>query len=656
MEISTILSHVDSGYIALPEFQRGFVWNRDQVRGLMDSLYRRHPVGTLLVWTTGSTGAQKRGDGDLPPGVVKLLLDGQQRITSLYGIARGRKPRFFEGNETVFTGLYFHLESEEFGFYQPIKMGDDPLWIDVTELMRAGNDGLGTHLAKLNEATEYASRIGTYAGRLSKVLGILNVDLHIEDVAGDDKTVDVVVEIFNRVNSGGTKLSKGDLALAKICASWPEARGRLNGLLERWESEGFSFDLDWLLRNVNTIATGEARFNHLHDLEPSQLQDGVDRAEKHIDSILNLITGRLGLDHDRVLFGRYAFPVLTHYLDHAGGRIESEVERDRLMFWYLQAAMWGRFSGSTESVIDKDLKAIESVDGGIDRLITELQLWHGGLRIQPDHFGGWSLGARFYPVLYLLTRTGRAKDWGTGLSLKHGLHGKMHQLEVHHIFPKHRLYKAGFSKSEVNAVANYCFLTKDTNLKISNKFPSRYFPKIEENHPGALESQWVPMDRELWKIENYLQFLEERKRLLAEGANRLLEQLYHGKIPAEAAPPLEIVQVEPQIPGGIEGPDEEGLIHQLNEWVVEQGLPPGQVSYELVSPESGRSMAVLDLAWPNGMQVGLSDPVAVLLNEGPELLKIVNDRGFRYFTDMSRFRTYVERHVLALVNGERIAS
>ena len=89
MKISTILDHIDSSSMALPEFQRGYVWNRDQVRGLMDSLYRRHPVGSLLVWVTGAEGAQYRGDGTLAPGTVKLLLDGQQRMTSLYGIIRG---------------------------------------------------------------------------------------------------------------------------------------------------------------------------------------------------------------------------------------------------------------------------------------------------------------------------------------------------------------------------------------------------------------------------------------------------------------------------------------------------------------------------------------------------------------------------------------
>jgi uncharacterized protein with ParB-like and HNH nuclease domain len=94
MKISTILDHIDSGHMALPEFQRGYVWNRDQVRALFDSLYRRHPVGSLLVWATKSDEAVHRGDVELAPGVVKLLLDGQQRMTTLYGVVRGRTTHF----------------------------------------------------------------------------------------------------------------------------------------------------------------------------------------------------------------------------------------------------------------------------------------------------------------------------------------------------------------------------------------------------------------------------------------------------------------------------------------------------------------------------------------------------------------------------------
>lgn len=312
-------------------------------------------------------------------------------------------------------------------------MQDDPLWIDVTELMRKGTAELGQFVDRLTAQPELATKVGLYVGRLSRLLGITDVDLHIEEVTGTDKTLDVVVDIFNRVNSGGTKLSKGDLALAKICADWPEARDTMKAKLKEWTNAGYHFSLDWLLRSVNTALTGEARFQYLHEKSAAEVQDGLKRAIKHIDTSLNLIGGRLGLDHDQVFFGRFGVPVMVRYLDQRTGPLD-EKERDKLLFWYVQAGMWGRFSGSTESYIDQDLGALEGPDGGLDKLLEQLRLWHGGLRVEPGHFTGWSLGARFYPVLYLLTRMGQARDWGTGLPLKANLLGKMNKLEVHHIF------------------------------------------------------------------------------------------------------------------------------------------------------------------------------------------------------------------------------
>ena len=118
----------------------------------------------------------------------------------------------------------------------------------------------------------------------------------------------MVVHIFNRVNSGGTKLSKRDLALAKICADGPEARDTMKTSIGRWRSEGCDFTLDWLLRSVNTILTGEAKFLYLHTQEAGDIASALKRAVKHIDSSLNMIGGRLGLDHDRVFSRSSQFP------------------------------------------------------------------------------------------------------------------------------------------------------------------------------------------------------------------------------------------------------------------------------------------------------------------------------------------------------------
>lgn len=645
MNISTILSHIDSGHMALPEFQRGYVWNRDQVRDLFHSLYLRHPVGGLLVWVTESKSAAHRGGGSLAPGVVKLLLDGQQRMTSIYGVVRGHPPKFFDGNAGAFSKLRFHLGTETFAFFQPVKMKDDPLWIDVTELMKKGVGGLGGFIAKLSAIPEYAPMIGEYAGRLSRLLGILDIDLHVEEVVGADKSLAVVVDIFNRVNSGGTKLSKGDLALAKICADWPEARDQMKDQLREWAKAGYQFNLDWLLRSVNTILTGEAKFQYLHERSAEEIQDGLHRACKQIDFALNMIGGRLGLDHDRVFFGRFAVPVIVRYLDRHHGPLD-EKERDKLLFWFAQAGMWGRFSGSTETYIDQDLEALEGPDGGLDKLLEQVRLWHGGMRVEPENFSSWGKGARFYPVLYMLTRMGEARDWGTGLPLKASLLGKMNRLEMHHTFPKARLYKYGYTKSVVNALANFCFLTKDTNLAISDRLPEEYFPEIEAAHPGALASQWIPQDPELWTLEKYPEYLAARRILLAEEANRRLRELLHGEdhwLEGRPAHPSPAVAV----PGSIDSEEEEQELLAINEWVEKLELPHGEISYDLADPETGEQLAVLDLAWPNGLQEELSEPAAVLLNESAEMIAVASQAGFRCFTATPAFKHYVESEILS---------
>lgn len=643
MKISTILDQIDLGSMALPEFQRGYVWNREQVRGMMQSLYRKYPIGSLLIWVTQTDTANARGDTELTPGAVKLLVDGQQRITTLYGIIRGTPPPFFDGYASAFTDLHFHLEDESFEFYMPTKMKDNPLWIDVTELMQIG---AGKAIGRIVKNPQLQDKLETYINRLNAIDTIQEVNLHTEEVAGEDKTVDVVVDIFNRVNSGGTKLSKGDLALAKICAVWPEARQELRNRLHKWRGAGFDFKMDWLLRNVNTVVTGEALFSALKDVDTETFRIGLGQAEKTIDTLLNLISARLGLDHDRVLGGRYAFPVMSRYLHANGGKPKDFLERDKLLYWYVHSLLWGRYTGSTESVINQDLAVIEEHEGALDRLIEQLRQNRGDLRLQPSDFAGWSRGARFYPLLYLLTRTLGAKDWGSGIELSNEMLGKLSGLQVHHIFPRAHLYQHGYARPEVNALANFMFLTQETNLDISNRSPEEYLEEVAGKHPGALESQWVPMDRELWKMENYREFLEARRKLLAEAANRFLDELLHGDVPEKE---LQVDITEPAIAsvGDTFAAEEEAQILECMEWVEQRGLPEPEVEYELVNDETGEALAVFDMAWPEGLQPGYSQPAAILLNEPREVEEAANRAGYRFFTTVEEFKEHVEKAILA---------
>lgn len=258
----------------------------------------------------------------------------------------------------------------------------------------------------------------------------------------------------------------------------------------------------------------------------------------------------------------------------------------------------------------------------------------------------------------MLTRMGEARDWGTtGLPLKNYLLGKMNKLEVHHIFPRAQLYKLKYKRPQVNALANFCFLTKETNLKISDQLPEEYFPEVEKDHPGALASQWIPMDKELWKIENFGDFLEARRKLLAAATNTLMKELLHddtswmeGTVKAVSPGPTAVIVGEP-------APEvEEEELEAVNEWMEEIGLPRGIRGLDLAMGPNGAPQLVLDLAWPNGIQEELSEPVAILLNESNGTLVLAGQAGFRCFTTTQAFKNYVHQEILGADHPETVAS
>ena len=158
------------------------------------------------------------------------------------------------------------------------------------------------------------------------------------------------------------------------------------------------------------------------------------------------------------------------------------------------------------------------------------------------------------------------------------------------------------------------------------------------------------MDRNLWKINNYREFLEARRTLLAEETNRRLRELLHDDthwLQSLTAEVSAVPIITAEVIGGISSEEEEQELEILNDWVAEQGLKPGEMSYDFVDVETGEQKAVFDLAWPKGIQEGLSQPVAVLLNEEKEIFALANMAGYRYFESSSDFRQYVEQEILS---------
>lgn len=325
----------------------------------------------------------------------------------------------------------------------PTRMDSNPFWVNVTQLIQ---EGIASFVKPIYNNPDLESELqDSYVNRLNTIINIPKRDFHIEEVTGDDRTIDEVVEIFNTINSGGTKLSQGDLALARICAAWPEARGELKAQIKKWEEKGFSFKVDWFLRCITVVITNEAKFSALKDVSTERFSKGLKDTAKAIDTLLNIIPSRLGLHHDRVLGSVYSFPVMARYLDQRGGHFANGQERDQMLYWYVHTILWGRYSSQTESTLQRDLAAIDGPEGSLTRLIEQLRQNRGDLRVKPEDFGGWSVGSRFYPLLYLLTRACNARDWEDDVSLSKHLLGQNTSLEIHHIFPKSKLYERTIS-------------------------------------------------------------------------------------------------------------------------------------------------------------------------------------------------------------------
>ncbi|QOS59675.1 GmrSD restriction endonuclease domain-containing protein [Thermobifida fusca] len=624
-KLSTLLDQIDSGTIVLPEFQRGYVWNREQVRGLMRSLYRGYPVGSLLLWETAATDVATRG-GTTGGGIRLMLLDGQQRITSLYGVIRGRPPAFFDGDPKAFTGLYFNVETEVFEFYTRAKMASDPRWVNVTELFQQGP---AFHVAQFSDTPKLLNK---YLDRLNRLHQITEREFYDEKITGADKDVDEVVDIFNRVNSGGTKLSKGDLALAKVCAQWPVARRTMREVINRWREQGFRFTFDWLLRATTAVATGRTTFEALNRVDAAQFRDALERTIAHTDTFLEELSGRLGLDHDRVLKSKSSVIVVVRLLDLNGGSFDSSAHRDKVLYWYLNSALWARYSATTETTMQRDFEVLER--SGVEGLITVLEQWRGGsLEVRPHDFEG-SSASRFYPLLYLLTRVGDARDLRTGRPLRLEYLDSGLSLQQHKIFPTMLL--RGRGKATENA--NLCFLSEESARAIGNRPPEDYLAEMEAAHPGVLASQWIPSDPQLWRAERWRDFFAARRELLAREAQRFLTELRDGTAGTDALPlrPASVVVENADDPRAVQVRD---LINELQRL----GCSAPDRDTEVPDPQTGRTLAVAEAFWPYGLQAGQGSPVLLVSDSAEADLPRLKELGYEVFTSVDTLLGYVKR-------------
>jgi hypothetical protein len=563
--IGTLVDMYKRGEMRLPEIQRHYVWRATRVRDLLDSLYRGYPSGSILMWETDEpipTRDFAIAQESTAFAGRKLLLDGQQRLTSLTAVLNG-EPVSVRGRKKPIDILFnlehpdgppsdaTDVESDEESLVIPddevtdeVEETEDgeqgiqeklnrrtfvvasrnllsqPQWVSVSEVFRTANDAELLERAGIESFKD--PRFQKYSDRLKKLRSIKDYQ-YVVHVLERAMSYEEVTEIFVRVNSLGAKLRSSDLALAQMTSRWPNLLKQLEAFQEECEQSWFTIDLGQLVRSIVVFATQQCLFRSVATTPVEKLKVGWEQAQEGLRFAINFLRTNAGIEDESLL----SSPMFIHALAVVS-RIKDNkltaIEQRSLLHWLLVANARGRYSrGSTETLLNEDL-AILFRGGGIPALMDPLKRQFGRLHIEPGDLAGRGVNSPLFSLAYLALKAGGARDWysGLGLSLTH--QGKLHFIQWHHVIPKSLLKARGYETGEINEIANMAFITGQTNRRISNKQATEYLADVVVRQGAeALTSQCVPVDPTLWATESYREFLQLRRSDLARRMNAFIE-------------------------------------------------------------------------------------------------------------------------------------
>lgn len=521
-----LLKDIERRHLILPEFQRGYVWTRDQVREFAHSLYRGYPTGSFLIWKTPNPGKIRGAEAPTSDAAYfNLILDGQQRLTSIYTLINGTPPPFYEG-ESLYFDLYFDLVEQVFSYWKPMTMKGNPQWVPVTSFFQ---EGLAKFIQLRSDGDDEAKKLYfDNLDKLNRLDSLRSYRYYVQTIT--EPEMERVVTIFDLVNSSGTRLSKSDLSLAYICSGWPEARGIFSQAQDRFAEHGFRFGLEFFTRATATVATGSGTYEPLYRTSVDVIKKAWNQAEKALTYLVNLLRGNAFIEGTGDLKSDWPLVTVVNYLVKQGGVFQSSREEKEVLHWLYAALMWGRYTGSSESKLNSDITALSSADP-IGQLRDNLLQQRGRIQVTARDLERSGRSSPFYNMAYIVARSKGAVDWFTGQALFTKGVGPAFQIESHHIFPQSLLYKEKYSSKDhshrqaVNEIANLSFLSKGTNIQISNKDPLKYLEEVRSRYRGALEAQFVPMDETLWTLEAYEDFVAVRRHLIADAINSFMDDL-----------------------------------------------------------------------------------------------------------------------------------
>ena len=537
----------------------------------MDSLYRGYPSGAILLWDTDEAVPLQEfavAQAVNPYQSTRLLLDGQQRLTSLSAVIRGGLVNVRGRKKPI--ELLFNLEhpdkpnlvtevqedggdEEDDGEDEPENPGleeadssedeadsseDDlqrrfnqmtfvvatkkleqsPHWVKVSEVFKTDSDAPFLKRAGMSGFDD--PRYEKYSQRLAKLRAVCKY-VYRMDVLERTLSYDEVTEIFVRVNSLGAKLRSSDLALAQITAKWQHSLQVFLKFQEDCAKVGFDLDLGLHLKNLIAFATGQSRFRTVGSLSVEALKKGWAEGVEGMQFAVNFLKSNAAIESPALLSSPFVMVVLA-YFGHMRGYKMSAEEAAQLRHWALVANAKGRYSrGSSDTLLDQDLATLR--DGGkVQDLIDRLRLQVGKLDVSPEELEGRNQRSALFKTMFLAFRANDAKDWLSNLNISLDHSGAHHRLQFHHVFPKAQL-KRTYTSREADDIANLAFIGGKTNRGISDKLPITYLPPLIAQHGVQIfDAQAIPTDTDLLGVENYKAFLTERRKRIAARLNEFL--------------------------------------------------------------------------------------------------------------------------------------
>lgn len=535
MRINQILDKIDDNQLFVPAFQREYVWKRENAKDLIASLIRKYPTGTMLTWETNNPPELKgKWQYDSRQGAVRIILDGQQRITTLYLLIRNKIPPYYKESEILKDprGLYVNIKTLELQYYKQTIMQSDPQWVNITDIFQKKTRERDLIRAMQDKGIQISrEEENLISDNFRAVENIPDIEF-VEQQIPIKARLKEAIDIFYIVNSSGVNLTEAELALAQISGYWPQAREIFKKKLEQLEEDGFVFKLDFIiycllgvLHNIGSDMT------KLHDKSNDKKLKETWKIldEEVLDYVVNVLRSQAYVDHSDEINSAYALVPIVVFFYNKGISSLSEVEIKKVIKWFYYSQIRQRYISQLPQKLDKDIGIVVRSTNPFDELLYNIKL-ERPLDISPDEFIGVDIRNALFSLMRWFFKSKNAICFTTGNGIRKNME-KKYSLEWDHIFPYSLLKENGYNKNNrhkyslAQEITNRAILTQVANRKKSSELAENYLKEVKQKFPSALKLQIVPDEENLWKLENYEQFLEGRRKMLATELNKFLKNI-----------------------------------------------------------------------------------------------------------------------------------